>query len=298
MDHDGKVFRKGLAMLDYWVLITVRNGEKTIDKSLHALLTQRTKPSLICIIDDGSTDSTQQVLSKYKSLYPEVFHIIIFPDRGYDSRRIVHNWNAACDYVKSLKRNFDYLFISGDDTVFPSHYVETLIQEMERHPKLVIASGSRGIRSFQDTLLLPEGAGRLIRSNFFAMLGYRHPPYYGYESWILYKALQIGYEIKKLEDLRYEHTREFGTGHKFIEYGPTMRCLGYHPMYVIARSLKNIFAGGTGIPVKYSLRMLWDYVNAGKWTNDPYFRYYEPELRGYIRKMQKKRLLGLFRLQK
>ena len=283
-------------MPEYWVLITVRNGEETIDKSLSAILDQSIKPSLICITDDGSTDSTPQILSRYKNLYPEIFRVITFPDRGYDSRRIVHNWNAACEHVENLHRNFDYLFIGSDDTIFPLHYVQTLIEEMGKHPELVITSGSRGIRSFQDTIPLPEGAGRFIRNSFFAMLGYRHPPYYGYESWILYKALQLGYEIKKLDYLRYEHLRQFGTGHKFVEYGAGMRCLGYHPAYVIARSLKNIFTGVTGIPVKYSLQMVWDYINAAKYKDDPYFHYYEPELRRYVRQLQKKKLLSLFGL--
>ena len=108
----------------------------------------------------------------------------------------------------------------------------------------------------------------------------------------MYKSLQLGFEVKKLTDVKYEHLRTFGVGHKFVEYGPAMRCLGYHPMFVLARVLRNIFTGKTGISKSASIRMFFDYLFKGKWKNDPYFHYFEPELRRFVRSMQKKRLLN------
>ncbi len=276
--------------LSYWTLITVKNGEDTITKSFESILSQTVKPSLICIVDDGSTDKTPIILSELKKNHDDLVHVITLPDNGYDSRRIVHNWNKACDFVKKNGKNYCYLLISSDDIVFPINYVERLIIKAEKNPKLVIVSGSRGLDQ-SDQMSFPEGAGRLIKIFYFEQIGYFHPPYYGYEPWILYKALQMGYEIIKLNDIQYQHLREFGSGHNFIEYGPAMRCLGYHPLFIVMRILRNLINKNTGISKTASIKMLLDYINKKKWLKDPYFHYFDPDIRRFVRSTQKKRLL-------
>lgn len=275
----------------YWALLTVKDGERTVARSVRSVLDQSIKPSLVCIVDDGSQDSTPEILARLRAATPSIVHVITLPDRGYDIRRIVHNWNAACEYVKNSGREYDYLLISSDDVVFPDDYVARLSAEMNGDPNLVVASGSRGLVP-SDYLSLPEGAGRLIRLSFFKQIGYKHPPYYGYEPWILYKAMQMGYSVKKLPDLKYGHERTFGSGHKFIEYGPAMRCLGYHPLFVLARVVRNFVTGKAGISKAASVKMLFDYLFEGKWKGDPYFHYFEPEVRAYVRDLQKKRLFS------
>jgi len=275
----------------YWALITVKNGERTIRESLESVFSQTVRPSLVCVVDDGSTDSTPAILGKLKDVNPSL-RVLTLPDKGYDIRRIVHNWNEACRYVQSLGLEFDFILISSDDIVFPPNYVQSLISEMERNPKLAIASGTRGLRQ-SDYMSFPEGAGRLIKDSFFRRIGYSHPPYYGYEPWILYKALQMGYDIKKFQNIRYGHERTFGIGHNFIEYGPAMKCLGYHPLFVLARVVRNLaMPKKTGISRRASLRMIGDYLFDSRWKNDPYYRYFEPELRKFVHSLQRKRLLA------
>ena len=279
----------------YWVMMTVKNGEKTIEDSINSVLNQSVKPTLICIIDDGSVDSTSKILDKLQKENEPILHIISFPDRGYDIRRIVHNWNEGCNYVKSLNVEFDYLVIIADDIILPSEYVEKLCLEMKKDSKLVIVSGSRGLKS-SDDISLPEGAGRIIDMKFFSTIGLRHPPYYGYEPWILFKALQLGYKIKKFNNIKYEHERTFGIKHNFVEYGVAMRCLGYHPIFVMARVLKNIFSNKSGISKRASVQMIFDYLNKKKWTDDPYFKYFEPDLRHFVKTFQKNRLYSKLKI--
>jgi len=275
----------------YWSLLTVKNGEKTIVRAIESLLAQSVRPSLICVVNDGSKDSTAIMVQKLADMNPGVIHIITLEDKGYDIRRIVHNWNTACSYVNEyLKREFDYLLITSDDVVLPRDYVERLIGKMETDTRLAIVSGTRGLEQ-SDRTSLPEGAGRLIRSSFFKQIGSKHPPYYGYEAWILYKALQLGYSIEKFHDITYDHIRTFGIGHNFIEYGPAMRCLGYHPLFVLARVTRNILTRKTGISRRASVRMFFDYLFESRWKDDPYFRYFDPDLRIFVRNMQKRRLL-------
>lgn len=274
----------------YWSVVTVKDGQKTIARSLESLLRQSIKPTRICIVDDGSRDSTSNIIAKIADSEPDIIRIITLEDKGYDIRRIVHNWNIACDYIRDHSEEYDFLLIASDDIILPSNYMEKLLEQMDSNPSLAIVSGSRGLEQ-SDYVSLPEGAGRVIRSSFFKQIGYRHPPYYGYEAWILYKALQLGYQVKKLKDLKYDHIRTFGIGHNFIEYGPAMRCLGYHPLFVVARVARNIIRSKTGISKRAAVRMFFDYLFESKWKDDPYFQYFDSDVRAFTRKLQKDRLI-------
>ena len=275
----------------YWVNFTVRNGEKFLKKSIDLLIEQSIKPSMICVVDDGSTDSTPNILAELQRKNGNLIHVITLPDKGYDIRRIVHNLNVACEFAKKSDKKYDYMLIGNEDVFFPRDYVERLIKEIEKDPTLAVVSGSRGLEQ-SDSLSLPEGAGRLVRLSFFKQVDYSFPPYYGYESWILYKALQLGYKINKFINIRYEHARVLGSEHGFIEYGIAMRCLGYHPLFVLGRVLRNIFLSSkTGISKKTSIRMLFDYLSQDKWKNDPYYHYFDSEFREFVRNSQKKRII-------
>ncbi len=131
----------------------------------------------------------------------------------------------------------------------------------------------------------PRGSGRLIRSSFLRELGGYFPVFYGYETWILEKALQLGYRVRNFSDIRFEHSRGLGVAHGFRGWGPAMRCLGYHPLEVLHRCLRYVLLDRR-VPVAY-LVVLWDFMMSPfSRRNDPYFRHCDPGLRRFTRRRQ------------
>ena len=55
-------------MGNYYVIVTSRNSERTIEKAILSLHNQTIKPEYIITIDDGSTDSTPDILNRSKDL--------------------------------------------------------------------------------------------------------------------------------------------------------------------------------------------------------------------------------------
>ena len=49
-------------MGNYNVILTCRNSEKIIEPSLTSIIEQSIKPKYIIVVDDGSTDSTPNIL--------------------------------------------------------------------------------------------------------------------------------------------------------------------------------------------------------------------------------------------
>ena len=62
---------------------------------------------------------------------------------------------------------------------------------------------------------MPHGGGRLVRMEFMKKVGGRYPVAYGWETWLLYKALELGYDVKNYHEVRYTHLRPYNVKNLF-----------------------------------------------------------------------------------
>ena len=254
--------------------------------SLNSLKKQTLQAEYVIVINDGSTDRTAEILGDIQKEWNNLY-VINHPDWGYDIKRVVKNWNEAIKLThdKALQKT-TYHMIATDDTIYANDYVEKIISYMDSNPDVVIVSGN--YNKFRT--IAPHGAGRLIKNSFFEKTcwhGY-YPEQMGYESAILYEASRCGYSYTVLNQARFEHTRPLGTIHKFYEYGGSMRTLGYHPMFVLARFL-NSFITGNATGRKGALYMLYYYLTYNP-KSEGYDSMYSEEIRRYISKRQTQRL--------
>ena len=72
----------------YNVIVTCRNSETSIESTLNSLINQSIKPEYIIVVDDGSSDNTNNILKDIQSKY-ENLYIITNPDFGYNIGRVV-----------------------------------------------------------------------------------------------------------------------------------------------------------------------------------------------------------------
>ena len=179
--------------------------------------------------------------------------------------------------------------ISGDDCEYSPHYAEYILTHMNKNHRIVVASGD--IEGFIHPDVTPRGSGRFIRNSFLDKVGGYFPPYYGYEGWILKKASHLGYSVKNYPDIQFRHLREMGEQHGFRDWGLAMKCLGYHPLEVLYRVTKYVLLDRR-VSIRYSI-VLWDYfVRSFVMKGDPYYHFFDDELRTYIREKQKAVLLS------
>lgn len=272
----------------YWALLLTRNGAETVQLTAESIMYQTIPPVNICVVDDGSSDDTPLVLEKLRHEYPNRVNIVTLQDEGYDIRRVVKNINIGAETQKKEKIKAEYMMISGDDCEYPSRYAEHILFRMNRDHRVVVASGD--IEGAFHPDVTPRGSGRFVRTRFFHEIGGHFPPYYGYEGWILQKALQLGYSIKNYPDIQYRHLREMGKQHRFADWGLAMKCLGYHPLEVLYRCIKYVLIDHC-VPVGYT-RVLWDYfIQPLTIKRDPYYHFFDEDLRTYIREKQKRRII-------
>lgn len=275
---------------NYWVCVLTRNGAQTLGKTLASILAQSSQPELVVVVDDGSTDNTLSIVESFRTAWSRPIEILGLKSTRYDIRRVPVNINRCYSRVERMKHKFNYSMISGDDCVYPRNYSKTLLRIMENEPSLAVSSGdwNLSVRGSGDVLnrRAPQGSGRFIRDSFWEQVGRRYPVVYGWESWVLFKALMLGYRTANFTDLHFDHLRALGSRHKFKHWGIEMRTLGYHPLFALLRLARNLVIQHEPISRVGNLLMLIYYLFPQLYRNDPYFRYFENDLRYFVRGRQ------------
>ena len=126
-----------------YVLITpARNEEAFIEKTIESMIHQTVLPMKWVIVDDGSTDRTPEIVSRYLAQYPWI-EMVQMPqrrDRSFAAK--VQAFNAGYERVKDLQ--YEIIGNLDADISFEKDHFEFLAREILRGPY-----PRRGGNSFQ-----------------------------------------------------------------------------------------------------------------------------------------------------
>ncbi len=128
------------------VLMAAYEGEKYIEQQLDSILAQTVPDLQIMVSDDGSRDSTREILEKYERWYPEqvvLRHRIkegAFQDRSKKVPPMAMNFFWLLSQAEG-----DYILFSDQDDVWENHKTRTLLRRIKalehkygkEHPILV-----------------------------------------------------------------------------------------------------------------------------------------------------------------
>ena len=222
-------------------VISARNEENFLPKTIDSLLAQSFPPELIVVVDDGSTDKTVKVVSKYKK---KGVVVIERKDRIGGSSMLgtpmmAIPFNIAFNYIENSKIDFDYMMISGADCVYQLDYIEKLTKRLEEEPKLVIVSGIQKGESLNRDHA--RGAGRIIKKNFWKIYGSQYPfPSYLWESGIIFTVQMYGLLVRGYQDVNFTSQRTSGTNVNMIRYGRMLKAIKYPFLIVLGRAVRII----------------------------------------------------------
>ena len=255
-------------------IIPARNEEKFIGETLAALLNQDVDENYIIVVNDGSEDNTKEVVNSFPNI-----ELINIENRGFDAQGTPILARVINQGLEKLvrKSSYNYIMILGSDHILPSNYIKTIIDHMDHNRDIAICSGQiKGEKS-----KVPRGSGRIVKSDFWRTIGLQYPLKFGFETYLLIKAQQLGYRIDVLNDLISLTSRPTRKSYKketYISYGKSLRALGYIRLYSLGRigliSLKN---------PKGAFYMLQGYTSSD-------IEFYEEDFRSFLRYIQYGRL--------
>ena len=245
----------------WWCCIITRDGADTLGKTLDSIIGQSIQPHFIVVVDDNSKDRTSEIIDEKRKVFPKLISIkTSFKSR--DIRRVPLLLNIGLDYVSKhypYETTPNYMMVSGDDNELSPNYVSKILQNMSKEEKqVVVASGSWLGSSNQ----MPHGGGRLVRMDFMRRVGGRYPVAYGWETWLLYKALELGYNVRNYHEVRYSHLRPYNVRNLF-GWGRAMYSLGFPSYFVLLRFLLNFVYSSRGTQSrKASITMFVGFLQA------------------------------------
>jgi glycosyltransferase involved in cell wall biosynthesis len=254
------------------VVILARN-EKDIDQVIESLLNQ-TKPTFeIIIVDDGTTDgSLIHAILDYDVIvvkYPHDHESWVIDPR---LSRVVNFGLSHCS------KHSDYYCILGGDHILQPFYFEKMISVMVKQ-NIQVSSGMISGES-----LNVRGSGRIISNKVFKEQNFEYPCNYGYETYLLFKALHDGNIVKSLPIHSGYVSRSTGTNYSTNESyirGKAYRALGYGYGYSIIMAIK-----------KYrKIPLILNFIRG--YHTLPNEDQYDQKVRGMIYHYQIKRLLHL-----
>ena len=282
----------------YCLITPCRNEEQYARRTLESVVTQSVPPALWVIVDDGSTDSTPQILEEYAQRYAYI-RIVKRPDRGI--RKVGPGVIEAFyeGYATINPHDFDYSCKFDLDLEIPSRYFEILMQRMEQQPRLGTCSGKPYYPDPDTGELVSEMCGdemsvgmtKFYRTQCFEEIG-------GFVREVMWDGIDChtcrmkGWLARSWDDadLRFLHLRAMGSSHKGMLTGRQRHGFGQYFMgtwfpYMVA----SAFFRMTRPPLIIGgLSMLWGYIKS--WTKGlP--RYNNPEFVQFLRAYQKRCLL-------
>lgn len=185
------------------VVIPVYNGEKTIQETIESVTNQTFRDFELIVIDDGSQDSTLNIVKRIPDSRLKVFS---FPNAGLAASRNRGIKLACGDYIS---------FIDADDLWTPDK-LEAQLQALQTHPQAAVAyswtdcideSGQFSRRGNHITIqgnvyaqllltdFIENGSNLLIRSQAFEMVGYFDESLPAAEDWDMWLRLAANYEF-------------------------------------------------------------------------------------------------------
>lgn len=187
-------------MVKVSAFIIARNEQDNLGDTIDSLLNQTHKLDLIVVVNDGSIDLTPCIAeNKGVSVVSLPYHVDSYVGRF----ELATVCNAGLEGIKEHSTP-DYILQMGADHILSKEYVKSIIYRMVNNNVGIASGGTQLERLNPDS---PWGSGRIIDANIWREInGIQYPVKWGYESWIVYRMRQLGYQVKRYDDI-HSYTR-------------------------------------------------------------------------------------------
>jgi len=227
-----------------YVLITPARNEAThIEATLKSVVSQTVPPVKWVIVSDGSTDGTDELVSKYAAQcnWIELVRMPERQERHFAGK--VHAFNAGYERVKKLQ--YDFIANLDGDISFEPDYFEFLLEKGSGDPKLGVVGTAfhEGRMSYDYRFVSIEhvsGPCQFFRRECFEDIGGYVPVHGGgVDDIAVLTARMKGWKTRTFTEKRYQH-RDMGSakhgplGYKF-SIGRLDYVLGSHPLWELFR---------------------------------------------------------------
>ncbi len=237
-----------------YILVTpAKNEEENLPNLIQSISSQSIVPSCWVIVNDGSTDSTPEVIRDAEKKYSWIESLNLKEHPRDLGEHYAFVCNMGFDHAIKIAEDrgieWSFMGLFDSDIIVEQNYIERLINEFEKNPKLGLASGH------VFTLLngeerpnviredLPEGGCRLWRKECFNETGY-YVIAYSPDNIATTRAKIKGWDTKWFSDLKAISTRplagEEGHWKEYKGFGIYSHYVNLHPFFSLLKGLRYL----------------------------------------------------------
>lgn len=234
------------AQLQYVLITPIRNEEAFIEKTIESVIHQTVLPMKWVIVDDGSTDRTPAIVSRYLPEHSWMEMVRMPPRRERHFAGKVYAFNAGLERVKNLQ----YAVIGNldGDISFAKDHFEFLLTKFQMDPQLGVAGTifkeeggySSDTHSFEGRNYV-AGQCQLFRRQCWEQIGGYTPNRAGGIDWMAVMTARMkGWKTESFRERWYFHHRPLGTAERgavrsAFAYGQKDYYFGGHPLWELFR---------------------------------------------------------------
>jgi glycosyltransferase involved in cell wall biosynthesis len=178
---------------------------------------QTLKPALWMIVDDGSTDSTPEIIRRYLSSHPFI-RLVSNPHAGIRQPGSAVIRAFKCGYEAIGSSEYDFIVKLDCDLSFEKEYFENLLGRFMDDHRLGIASGvylEMGDDGGWREVVMPQyhaaGACKVLRRKCFEEIG-GFIVSAGWDTVDEIRAMTLGWNTGHFVDLQMKHHKSEGSG--------------------------------------------------------------------------------------
>lgn len=211
--------------MKFLIIIPTHNEEKNILFCLESLKNQTFRDYKIVVVNDGSTDQTQNIVNEFAAAHPDFEIKNLEKSEHQPGAKVVRTFNKGLEMV-DLK-DFDIICKFDADIIFPENYLKKIHDVYEKNPKAGMVSGIVKIKKniFEKNLAsnFSDEKGQWTFENISSKNHVRGPiksyrkecfldmnglrPVLGWDNIDVMLAKKHGWEVITIKDLWVKHLR-------------------------------------------------------------------------------------------
>lgn len=247
--------------MNFYIIIPAHNEESSIGLTLDSLVNQSLQPKRVVVVNDNSTDTTQDIVESYTAKYTWIQLVNSKSSNEHlPGSKII---NAFYKGYITLDENYDVMCKFDADLIFPNNYLEQLAIHFKKNNKLGMASGFCYIEKKGDWVLENltrkdhiRGALKAYRKACFLQIG-KLKASMGWDTVDELLAKYYGWEILTDESLHVKHLKPTG-----ISYNKASKYLQGEAMYKMRYGFIITFISALKLAYKKgSFGLFKDYIS-------------------------------------
>jgi glycosyltransferase involved in cell wall biosynthesis len=125
--------------MKYYIIIPTYNEEKFIALTLQSLVEQTILPFKIVVVNDGSTDKTEEIVQSFVSKYPFITLVNKTSDATHlPGSKVIQAFQKG---LATLDDDYDIIAKLDADLIFPKNYFETITKHFELDSQIGMVGG-------------------------------------------------------------------------------------------------------------------------------------------------------------